>query len=114
MGHLSVSICSSPSLLLVETRYPNCGLVVTGDFNRLYIKGLQNHFRLQQIVKVPTRKEAILNLVLTNMQEYCSLQQAYALFGLSDHNAVVVSPKNGKRDVNRKQVVKSRDLRESN
>ena len=102
------------SLVLAETRYPNCGLVVTGDFNRLDIKGLLNHFRLQQIVQVQTRKDAILDLVLTNMQEYYNPPQAYPPFGLSDHNAVVVSPKDGKRDVNRKHVVKRRDLRESN
>ena len=48
------------------------------------------------------------------MQEYYSPPQAYPPFGLSDHNAVVVSPKDGKRDVNRKQDVKRRDLRESN
>ncbi|EDO32635.1 predicted protein [Nematostella vectensis] len=55
------------SLALVEARYPNCGLLVTGDFNRLNINVLLNHFRLKQIVKVPTRKKATLDLILTNM-----------------------------------------------
>ncbi|XP_073228222.1 uncharacterized protein, partial [Porites lutea] len=38
------------SLALTEARSPNCGLLVTGDFNRLNIDGLLNHFRLKQIV----------------------------------------------------------------
>lgn len=52
--------------------------------------------------------------MLTNMQEYYSPPQAYPPFGLSGHKAIVVSPKDGKRDVNRRRVVKRRDLRESN
>ena len=58
------------SLALTEAHYPNCGLLVTGDFNPLNIDGLLNHFRLKQIVKVPTRKKATLDLILTNMHEY--------------------------------------------
>ena len=60
------------SLALTEARYPNCGLLVTGDFNPLNIDGLLNHFRLKQIVKVPTRKKATLDFILTNMHEYYS------------------------------------------
>ena len=60
------------SLALTEARYPNCGLLVTGDFNRLNIDGLLNHFRLKQIVKVPTRKKATLDLILTNMHTHHS------------------------------------------
>ena len=65
-------ITHNRSLALTETHYPGCGLLVTGYFNRLNIDGLQNHFRLKQIVKVPTRKKATLNLILTNMLVYYS------------------------------------------
>ena len=88
------------SLALTEARYPNCGLLVTGDFNRLNIDGLLNHFRLQQIVKVPTTKKTTLDLILTNMYEYYSLPQAYPPFGLSDQNVVVATPMDGKRNIN--------------
>jgi hypothetical protein len=44
------------SLTLAESRYSNCGLLITGDFNRLNINGLLNHFRLKQIVKASTRE----------------------------------------------------------
>ena len=102
------------SLALTETRYPNCGLLITGDFNHLNIDGLLNHFRLKQIVKVPTRKKATLDLVLANMHEYYSAPQAYPPFGLSDHNVVGATPVDGKRSINNRKVTMRRDLRTSN
>ena len=35
------------SLTLVESKYPNCGILVTGDFNRLDIGCLLRHFHLR-------------------------------------------------------------------
>ena len=58
------------SLLLAESRFPNCALIVAVDFNQLDVKSIQRHFRLKQIVKKPTRKNAILDLVLTNMHGF--------------------------------------------
>ena len=78
------------------------------------IDGLVNHFRLKQIVKVPTRKKATLDLVLTNMHEYYSPPQAYPPFGLSDHNVVVATPVDGKRNISNRKVTMRRDLRTSN
>ena len=98
------------SFALTEARYPNCDLLVTRDFNRLNIDGLLNHFRLKQIVKVPTRKQATLDLILTNMHEYYSPPQAYPPFGLSDHNVVVATPTGGRRNINNKKVTIRRDL----
>ena len=49
------------SLTLVESKYPNCGLIVTGDFNRLDLTRLLNHFRLKQTVKIPTRNDLTLD-----------------------------------------------------
>ena len=50
------------SLSLAESRYANCALIVAGDFNRPDINSLKKHFRLKQVVKKPTRKNAILDL----------------------------------------------------
>ena len=58
-NHLSIS------LALAESMYPNCALVVGGDFNRLNLQLVNNHYHLRQIVKVPTRKNATLDLILT-------------------------------------------------
>ena len=60
------------SLTLVESKYPNCGILVTGDINRLDIGCLLRHFRLKQIVKEHTRKDANLDLILTNMHYHYS------------------------------------------
>ena len=66
------------------------------------------------MVKVPTRKKATLDLILTNMHEYYSPPQAYQPFELSDHNVVVATPMDGKRNINNKNVTMRRDLRTSN
>ena len=101
------------SLILVESRYPNCGILATGDFNRLDISGLLRHFRLKQIVKVHTRKDATLDLFQMNMHEYHSPPQPFAPFGLSDHNVVVATPLQGKRINKTKKTITKRDLRAS-
>ena len=97
-----------------EACCPNCGFLVTVDFNGLNINGLLNHFRLKQILKVMTRKKATLDLILTNMHEYYSPPQAYPLFGLSDHNVFVATAVDGKRNINNKKVTMRRDLQTSN
>jgi hypothetical protein len=77
------------TLTLVESKYPNCGIIITGDFNRLNVTRLLNHFRLKQIVKIPTRNDATLDLILTNMHKFYNPPQGYPGFGLSDHNTIV-------------------------
>ena len=44
------------SLTKKESEFPNCGIILAGDFNRLNINYLLKHFRLKQLVKVSTRK----------------------------------------------------------
>lgn len=83
----------SSSLALAEPMYPNCALLVCGDFNRLNTQALMNHFRLKQIVKVPTRKDVTLDLILTNLQAHYNDPTAFPPFGLSDHNTVMAVPK---------------------
>ena len=79
----------SSSLALAEPMYPNWALLVCGDFNRLNTQALMNHFRLKQIVKVPTCKDVTLDLILTNLQAHYNDPNAFPPFGLSDHNTVV-------------------------
>lgn len=49
---------------------PNCTLIIAGDFNRLDVTRLKRHFYLKQIVKAPIRKDAILDLLLTNLHNH--------------------------------------------
>ena len=81
--------------------------------NRLNITRLLNHFRLKQIVKIPTRKEATLDLILTNMHKHDNLPPGFPGFGLSDHNTVIVAPKNTPQNTNTKKVITIRDQRAS-
>ena len=53
------------SLAAAESIYPNCVVNIAGDFNRLDVTRLKKHFQLKEIVETPTRKDAILDLVLT-------------------------------------------------
>ena len=102
------------SLTLAESMYPNCAFIVCGDFNRLNVQPIMNLFRLKQIVKVPIRKNAILDLILTNLQAHYENPQAFPPFGLSDHNTVVLgSPKAREKSRKTTKFVLRRDLRPS-
>ncbi len=46
-------------------------------------------FLLKQIVKEPTREDVILDLILTNMSDFCSPVEVIAPVGLSDHKSVL-------------------------
>ena len=52
-------------------------------------------------MKIPTRKEAILDRVLTNLHHFYDAPQGFSPFGLSDHNTIIVEAK--VRDNCRKQ-----------
>ena len=78
------------SLLLTESRYPNCARILAGDFNRLDVKSIQRHLRLRPMVKKPTRKGLILDFVLTNLHNFYEEPQHFLPFGLSDHRAITV------------------------
>ena len=103
------------SLLLAESRFPNCALIVAGDFNRLDVKSIQRHSRLKQIVKKPNRKNAILDLMLTNMHGFYADPQHFPPFnfGLPDHHTVIVEAKERAESRQAPKFVLKRDKRES-
>ena len=43
------------SISTIELRFSNCGVLITGDFNRLNTSKFRNAFKLKQIVKFDTR-----------------------------------------------------------
>jgi len=85
----------SSSLTTIEGRYPDCGILLFGDFNRLNISRLQTQFKLKQLVHVSTRGNQTLDLILTNMPHVYNkdLGQTFPPFGLSDHLVVLLEPK---------------------
>ncbi len=75
------------SLVRAKSTYLNCAIIIAGDFNRLNTSTIKKHFRLKQIVKKPTRKNAILDLILTNIHDYyeipCTFQR-YFYYGFNN------------------------------
>ena len=101
-----------PSLKLVESRFPDCALIVAGDFNRLDTKPIERHFHLKQMVKISTRKDAILDRVLTNLHRFYVTPQGFPPFGLSDHNTITVEAKVRDNCRQQSRFVFKRDKRE--
>ena len=82
------------TLTTIEGLYPGCGILLTGDFNRLNISRLLLQFKLKQLVRVPTRGDSTLDLIITNMPQLYNKNQVLTFppFGLSDHNVVLLPP----------------------
>jgi hypothetical protein len=53
-------------------KYPDAGILLTGDFNNLATDYFNCHLRLSQLVKQPTRKANILDKIFTNCENYFS------------------------------------------
>ena len=66
---------------------PNAGISLIGDFNRCPVSLVLRHFTLKQIVKVPTRGNSALDLILTNMSALCN--PPVSLPPTGDHNSVL-------------------------
>ena len=88
-------------------------LIITGDFNPLDVTRLKRHFHLKQIVKAPTRKDAILDLVITNLHDHYEEPQAFPPVGPSDHNDYTVSPLVRKPGTAHEKFILKRDLQPS-
>ena len=83
--------------------------MVCGDFNRLNLQLIKNHYHLKQIVKVPTRKNAVLDLILTNLAVHYANPEAFPPFGLTVLVASMI--REGHRKATR--FILKRDLRPS-
>ena len=101
------------TLSLAESRYANCALIVAGNFNCLCINSFKKHFRLKQIVKKPTRKNAILDIVLTNLHQYYDEPHSFPPLGLSDHNTFKVEARVRESGQNSTKFMLERDSRAS-
>ena len=53
----------------VMRKHPECGVIITGDFNQLRGNFMKTHYRFVQVVNVVTRGQAILDKIWTNMEE---------------------------------------------
>ena len=99
---------------LLETRYPNCGLILAGDFNKLPIRHITHQFQLRQIVNFNTRGTSKLDLILTNLSNFYEEPLSTPPLGLSDHLTVVAFSKEQIRGNQSKEtIINVRDKRPS-
>ena len=82
------------SLEILEIKYPNCAIVLAGDFNKTLLPLLQSAvkvFQLKPVVDFPTRGDRTLDQIFTNLTEYFSSPCSLPAFGLSDHQTIFIS-----------------------
>ena len=75
----------------IESKYPNCGIIIAGDFNNFNTSSIQQQYELKQMVKFPTRGTKTLDKLLTNLFPFYSAVKKFSPFGLSDHCTVVAT-----------------------
>ena len=64
-----------------------------GDFNDMCVKDICDSCSLNQVVKIPTRKDSILDLILTNKEnKYYRKPASLPQIGNSDHLCVLYVP----------------------
>ena len=71
---------------------PNAKIVIAGDINQLQIKDVMQQHGLHQMVKVPTRRDKILDVFLTNCPLLWKPGKVHKGLVRSDHLAVTVLP----------------------
>ena len=76
----------------VIRRYPDCGVMLIGDFNKLNDSFIATHYRYKQVVNKATRQSAILDKIWTNMYELYDTPSIIEHLGKSDHNMVLWAP----------------------
>ena len=105
----------STSLTTIESDYPGCGLMLAGDFNRLKVNRLLNQFQCKQMVNVPTRVDQTLGLIITNLYSFYANDSVEKCppFGLSDHDVVILNPRNRCDKSGSRKLVITRDMRPS-
>ena len=74
---------------------------------------VKRHFHPKRIVKAPTRKDAILDLVITNLHDHHDKPQAFSPVGPSDHKIISVSPLVRKAGTASEKCILKRDLQPS-
>ncbi|XP_071957019.1 uncharacterized protein [Antedon mediterranea] len=78
----------------IRTRSPDTGFCIAGDFNRMVIGDILKGNDFRQIVKFNTRNNAVLDLIITNMDDtFYTAPSALAPIGMSDHVCVLWKPK---------------------
>ena len=67
-------------------------IIITEDFNKMKDSNLKRNHNLKQIVDLPTRGNALLDNICTNIPNVYQRPVIRAAIGLSDHKVVVCIP----------------------
>ena len=105
------------SLEILEIKYPNCAIVLAGDFNKTLLPLLQSAvkvFQLKPVVDFPTRGDRTLDQIFANLTEYFSSPRSLSAFGLSDHQTIFISARiRDKTSKPKRKLITTRDKRPS-
>ena len=95
-------------------KYANPQILLLGDFNDLKVNEICESCKLKQVVKVPTRKEAILDLIMLN-EDNNMYNEPITLpsIGKSDHLCVLLRPINQKNKKIIKEKIMMRKFKKS-
>ncbi|KAK2188363.1 hypothetical protein NP493_134g00006 [Ridgeia piscesae] len=74
-------------------KHPECGVIITGDFNQLRDNFMKTHYRFVQVVNVVKRGQAILDKIWTNVEEVYTPLVTISEMWSSDHNMVLLKHK---------------------
>ena len=80
------------------------------DFNDFETGTLLTTLNVKQIVDKPTRRTAILDLIITNLHQLYQSPYILAPLGSSDHNIVYWYPSNHKTNEEKRQVKSTKHL----
>ena len=97
--HAPISDNSSMREYLIATLdgilrcHPDCGIILTGDFNQLRDMFLRTqYYGFAQLVNTATRNSAILDKLLTNMDSVYDTPVVLDTLGRSDHRMGLLKP----------------------
>ena len=80
------------SLDYIRRQHPYTGIIIMGDFNKMKGSQLKRNHNLKQSVDLPTRGNAILDNIYTNVSNFYQRPVICASIDLSDHKAIVCIP----------------------
>ena len=102
------------SIQFFQVKYSRPLIVLLGDFNDLPINDICETCSLEQVVKVPTRKNATLDLILTNIDnEFYKDPITLPGIGKSDHLVVLYIPKGYVKHETTKKKIMIRKFKDS-
>ena len=76
----------------LRNKYPDSGLAILGDFNNFGAPNLLSGHNLKQVVRLPTRGSATLDLIITNLHTLYDKPCILAPLGSGDHSIVLWLP----------------------